>query len=98
MLDGLGHWFHSLLLLYFAGDLAALEEEEEGEGWGDDADLMIDEGRVVNISPCLELHIVLCTHIMQLLWYAICLESQEAYYAIKIGPIKVRDNHDFTLP
>jgi len=43
----LGHWFHFWLPLYSAGDLAALEEDEEGEGWGDDADLMIDEGRVV---------------------------------------------------
>ena len=41
---------HSWPLHCSAGDLAALEEDEEGEGWGDDADLMIDEGRVKTSS------------------------------------------------
>ena len=33
--------------LHSAGELAALEEDEEGEGWGDDAELVIDEGGFV---------------------------------------------------
>lgn len=70
MWDSLGHWFYFWLLLYFAGDLAALEEDEEGEGWGDDADLMIDEGRMVLLKESWQDQhqslFVLCTHIMQL--------------------------------
>ena len=39
--------------LHSAGELAALEEDEEGEGWGDDAELMIDEGGFVTTMQVL---------------------------------------------
>ena len=57
--------------LHSAGELAALEEDEEGEGWGDDAELMIDEGGFVTTMQVLcsqWQYIQLSLHTSAIIW------------------------------
>ena len=63
--------FHLWAPLHSAGELAALEEDEEGEGWGDDAELMIDEGGFVTTMQVLcsqWQYIQLSLHTSAIIW------------------------------